>query len=292
MKHLVSILITAILCATASAQTIKTLGYNATNGQVVANTGTNFLTFTNNIWLSADGGFPLTFKIDDGITIQSDGETYIDSYFRFNQEIRFNSTNSAASTTRANLGLSTNLNALWTATNSSNARTALGLSTNLSSLWTATNSSNARSAVGLGANWLTNTNVTNFRTAVGLGATNDVTFSSIIVGDLSIGGSGYSGFGNFLDMEESALRANGSNVFSFSAQIMEVFVPITFNNTNIVSTTRTNLSLGLPLLTNTSITNFQAALFSTNTAPTNTTNVSAWTTIQIGTNAFRIPLYQ
>jgi len=37
---------------------------------------------------------------------------------------------------------------------------------------------------------------------------------------------------------------------------------------------------------------FQSALFSTNTAPTNTTNVSAWTTIQIGTNTFRVPLYK
>ena len=45
MKHLFSILIAAILCANASAQTIKTLGYNTTNGQVVANTGTNVLTF-------------------------------------------------------------------------------------------------------------------------------------------------------------------------------------------------------------------------------------------------------
>jgi hypothetical protein len=38
---------------------------------------------------------------------------------------------------------------------------------------------------------------------------------------------------------------------------------------------------------------FQKAIFAaTNAAPTNTTNVSAWTTIQIGTNAFRVPLYQ
>ena len=45
MNHLLSLLLTAILCATASAQTIKTLGFNTTNGQVVANTGTNVLTF-------------------------------------------------------------------------------------------------------------------------------------------------------------------------------------------------------------------------------------------------------
>ena len=38
----------ATLCATTSfGQTIKTLGFSTTNGQVVANTGTNPLTFTN-----------------------------------------------------------------------------------------------------------------------------------------------------------------------------------------------------------------------------------------------------
>lgn len=47
MNHLLSILLTAILCATASAQTIKTLGYNSTNGQVVA--------ATNVVWTNAFG---------------------------------------------------------------------------------------------------------------------------------------------------------------------------------------------------------------------------------------------
>jgi len=47
MKHFFLILLLATLCATGYGQTIKTLGYNTTNGQVVANTGTNVLTFTN-----------------------------------------------------------------------------------------------------------------------------------------------------------------------------------------------------------------------------------------------------
>lgn len=54
MKRLLSILLTAILCSTAaSAQTIRTLGYNSTNGQVIANAGTNLLTFTNTAVFSA-----------------------------------------------------------------------------------------------------------------------------------------------------------------------------------------------------------------------------------------------
>jgi hypothetical protein len=47
MKTLTTLLALATLCATAYGQTIKTLGYNTTNGEVVANTGTNTLTFTN-----------------------------------------------------------------------------------------------------------------------------------------------------------------------------------------------------------------------------------------------------
>jgi hypothetical protein len=47
MKTLTTLFALTILCATGYGQTIKALGYNTTNGQVVANTGTNVLTFTN-----------------------------------------------------------------------------------------------------------------------------------------------------------------------------------------------------------------------------------------------------
>jgi hypothetical protein len=45
---LLSLALLALLCAPASGQTLKTLSYNTTNGQV-AYTGTNALTFTNAI---------------------------------------------------------------------------------------------------------------------------------------------------------------------------------------------------------------------------------------------------
>jgi len=47
MKTLTTLFALAIFCATACGQTIKSLGYNTTSGEVVANTGTNVLTFTN-----------------------------------------------------------------------------------------------------------------------------------------------------------------------------------------------------------------------------------------------------
>ena len=48
MNHLLSILLTAILCATASAQTIRTLGYNTTNYSIVY-TGESALVWTSSL---------------------------------------------------------------------------------------------------------------------------------------------------------------------------------------------------------------------------------------------------
>lgn len=67
------------------------------------------------------------------------------------------------------------------------------------------------------------------------------------------------------------------------------------------ATSRTNLGLGFHALTNVNTTNFQAAIFSTNTAPTNTGNIAfgsaaAWIEINVHTNgttnSFRIPIFK
>jgi hypothetical protein len=70
------------------------------------------------------------------------------------------------------------------------------------------------------------------------------------------------------------------------------------------ATTRTNLGLGLPALTNTNNANFQAAIFNTNSVPTNSANVNAinfntakhWMEVNVVTNGvtnnFRIPLFK
>ena len=240
MKHLLSILLVAlaILAAPAAAQSIKTLGFNESNGVVVANTGTNVLTFTNAIRFDDGSG---DFTSISGPQINTaDPNTYIawgTDVWLFGGKIEFSGTNATANaaTTRANLGFSTNLNTLWTATNASNAR----------------------SAVGLGATWLTNTNVTNFRTAVGLGATNDVEFQGVIVGsDLRISNGTI-----FWGTNER--YAPEDNVFLTA---ITVEGSIAFNNTTNAAATRTNLSLGLAALTNTSnVTMMRALAGSTNT---------------------------
>ena len=201
MRHILAILAVLLLCsAPAQAQTLKALMYNTTNGQVVYG-GASELTFQETVVLQS--------------VVGSGGSVVLKS------AIAFDDVESAdiESATRANLGFSTNINTLWTATNASNAR----------------------SAVGLGATWLTNTNVTNFRAAIGLGATNDVTFNAI----LSSG-------------TNSIVVVNG-----------EFFGPWYFEDAvdfGSPATTRTNLGLSLPALTNTSnVTTMRALAGSTNT---------------------------
>jgi hypothetical protein len=103
MKTLTTLFALAIFCATAYGQTIKTLGYNTTNGEVVANTGTNVLTFTNT--LSIVGNLEMT----DGASIDfDDGDFFITAANIFlGGPFEFSGTNSVvdAGITRTNLGL-------------------------------------------------------------------------------------------------------------------------------------------------------------------------------------------
>jgi hypothetical protein len=111
MKHFLLTLLLATLCATGYGQTIKSLGYNTTNGEVVY-TGTNVLTFTNNISLSGDSFFA-----------SSQYGAGTNSVFIDAGGISFGNPTIAA-ITRTNLGLG----ATWlTNTNVTNFRTAVGL---------------------------------------------------------------------------------------------------------------------------------------------------------------------
>jgi hypothetical protein len=61
MKTFFVILLAALFAATSYAQTIKTLGYNTTNNQVVV--ATNLLTFTNEIVLPSDANHSGTTQL-------------------------------------------------------------------------------------------------------------------------------------------------------------------------------------------------------------------------------------
>ncbi len=170
MKTLLTLLL-ALCAASGYGQTIRTLGYNTTNGQVVANTGTNTLTFTN-AGVAFGGDMTISGPVIAGSGVSFSFE---DADFAY-----------GASIVRQNLGFSTNLNTFWTATNSSNAR----------------------SAVGLGATWLTNTNVTNFRTAIGLGANDTISFGNVnalqvVVAGTNIAETGIISGGGFYVSDEN-----------------------------------------------------------------------------------------
>ena len=133
IRQLLAALLLACAVTPAMGQTIKTLGYNTTNGQIVYG-GTNELTFTNVVRMPtqinigtnqaniAAGGQFISFASGDGNTSMLVGTNLITVYDAMTW-----SASSNAATTRANLGFSTSLNTLWSATNASNARSAIGL---------------------------------------------------------------------------------------------------------------------------------------------------------------------
>jgi hypothetical protein len=107
------------------------------------------------------------------------------------------------------------------------------------------------------------------RTNLGLGASNNVVFNQVNASDLS---------GDNLTLEGA------------------IYFTETITN---IAVTRTNLGLGLPALTNTNNANFQAAVFATNSNPTNAGNFNnyvAWMEVTVQTNgsnvSFRVPLYK
>jgi hypothetical protein len=57
MKTILTLLLATLCAATGYGQTIKSLGFNSTNGQVIADTGTNALTFTNTVRISGGQAF-------------------------------------------------------------------------------------------------------------------------------------------------------------------------------------------------------------------------------------------
>lgn len=104
----------ALLCwaSPAEAQTIKSLGYNTTNGQVVY-TGTNTLTFTNSQIGILESGEDVVFLRNQSGALAFYSEattlaTFTTAEINFFYPVVFNNTTNAA-VTRANLGLGSGL---------------------------------------------------------------------------------------------------------------------------------------------------------------------------------------
>jgi hypothetical protein len=113
MKHFFLTLLLATLCATGHAQTIKSLGYNTTNGQVVY-TGTNVLQFTNTV----------NFNTVDASGVQINGALFFYDQDGTGEIFQFDGGAPDEARARTNLGLG----ATWlTNTNVANFRAAIGL---------------------------------------------------------------------------------------------------------------------------------------------------------------------
>jgi hypothetical protein len=135
-------------------------------------------------------------------------------------------------------------------------------------------------------------NATTSRDNLGLGTSNVPTFSNVALG---IFGGGTTG--GFVGRSSGSLVLYGTNVIS---AVPAFYGWGGFSNLAMTAgLARTNLGLPLAALTNTNSANFQAAVFATNTTPTNAGNFNthaAWMEVTVQTNgsnvSFRIPLYK
>jgi hypothetical protein len=216
MKALTTLFALAIFCATACGQTIKALGYNTTNGQIVA--------ATNVVWTNA---------------------------FSF-------STNTVAAQVRTNLSL--------------------------------------------GSTWLTNTNVTNFRTAIGLGLTNFVEFAQVESGHFFVA-DGPNGIVFETDSVAAITRTNlgiplpaltNTNNFNTLKELgivdsTDALAAGIFVDRALVVWDSSNDDWGF--LANDDKWHTQDTFGDTN-GPTNATNAVLWINVTVGTNAYKLPLYQ
>jgi hypothetical protein len=259
---------------------------------VVANTGTNVLTFTNEV-ISINSISDGDAVVWDVFNNTFEVETTFKSAFSF---IGTNASNARA-TTRTNLGLG----ATWlTNTNVTNFRTAIGLG--------ATNDVVFKSVTASDDGELTQL------TPYGIFSSSNNWHAFVSLEERSLYADGLLLFtwatnGN---INYAPIGFGGVNADSFAAA------------------TRTNLGLPLPALTNTNVSNFRAAigLDGTNaspveyasvlfdsarsengleiddgswvvsaystlaSAPTNTTNAVLWIEVTDGTNSYRLPLFQ
>lgn len=122
------------------------------------------------------------------------------------------------------------------------------------------------------------------RTNLGLGATNDVYFQSVIFGtNVASSVAAIDNFGLSIDSDDTNTSVAAISFIGAAIDRM-------------AANTRTNLGLGFPALTNTSVTNFQKAIFYTNTAPSNIGGnlgtIAAWIEIVASNGVtYKIPAY-
>ena len=209
LRLLILLAAAALAAAPAAGQTIKSLGFNTTNGQIVYS-GTNRLTFTNSLLVASQTGSVLSvgttnvqIRRDPGsgsLIFTANGNTNTFEFLssgtlRLSGPLSFDATTNApgyAATSRTNLGGTTVGNAVFTATNAAAAATAIGL-----------------------------------------GATNYPTFAGIEISgldEMQLNGASINavGFGGELHFEEQRLAQDNQTVFAWDTNSFAVTPAATF----------------------------------------------------------------
>ena len=264
MKHLLIILLATICAVSGYAQTIKSLGYNTTNGQVVYS-GTNTLTFTN----------PILFSGTANLTGQGGATTVAFSTFR---GANFEVITSGATTNKISNGTYDGTNYLMTiqavGTNVAIFRpTATELLVPLQFNNT-TNSATTRTNLGLGWSALTNTNAAN--ALIGYNTADNRIIQPSLSATFDFGAAGIRG-----DKSEFG-TASGSVAVTTNGELIFYGTNSGFNFGAGASASQLRSDLGLPLpaLTNTSNVTMMRAL----SGSTNTNHPFSGSVSVVGTN--------
>jgi hypothetical protein len=218
-----------------------------TNGQVIANTGTNVLTFTNTpIILTRDNGDKVSINgsvirwenqdrvnleemsVQDALRVYDGGSNYLDI-------------SPIASVTRTNLGLG------WSAlTNTNSATELLGVNTNGQVI----------------AN--TGTNVLTMPTEVNFGE------------DIRIRSNKISGFSQSINFEEQQFQDGTDNLIIWSGLDITLGRAIGFVDASDAAQTRTNLGLGNGITTNRTFVSYNGTNYTTNSVTISNGIITGW----------------
>jgi hypothetical protein len=274
MKHPFLTLLLALCAATGYGQTMKALMYNTTNGQVVY-TNTNILTFTNPYVgiraISVDGQVLWDFV---------NNESY--SGATFHGEIAFGGTNAAAfaSATRANLGLgATNTPAFRGLTSDGNIVISNQAATNngLLFVYRTNNEPFLGLANLIASNNTTISNETLFRVGTAEATNRSAQFGFRSTNTNGSGVAVFSVFGYNALMMIGADASTNAVVFSGGGTNNEVMTLIRDGATEFARPIRFSTNASTRPATN---------------EPATNNIVAAWVEMRIGTNSYRVPLYQ
>jgi hypothetical protein len=278
MKHFIAILLFAACAATAQGQIIKSLGFNTTNGNVVY-AGTNKLIFTNVVSLhtsnfsnsatgtTVDLALAIWDVSNDDWALRGD-----DIEFQFNGTERRDNFRAALA-----LGVS-------------NLVTFAGLTNNGDITINQTTATN-------GLLYIRRTNSEAFLGLANLIASNNTTISNETL--FRVGTAEATNKAAQFGFRSTNTNGNGVAVFSvFGYNALMMVGADASTNAVIYSGGGTNNEV--MTLIRDGATEFARPIgFSTNAstrpstnAPANTTNAAAWVEMRIGTNSYRVPLYQ